>query len=52
MILNGSHNIIGIDKAVKHNIGNGTFGFSAFLEEFNNIIPIPKMLVDKDDEQK
>lgn len=32
---NDSHNTIGIDKAVKHNIGNGTFGFSAFFEEFN-----------------
>ena len=34
---NDSHNTIGIDKAVKHNIGNGTFGFSAFFEEFNKI---------------
>ena len=32
---NNCHNAIEIDKAIKHNIGNGTFGFSAFFEKLN-----------------
>lgn len=30
---NNYHNAIEIDKAIKHNIGNGTFGFSEFFEK-------------------